>query len=73
VPVTDTKKADATGEATASVTCGTGKVLYGANYTSNSLVKATEIPLNGETSYTVSITVAAEGDTLNVYGVCGPA
>jgi hypothetical protein len=73
VPVTDTKTADAAGNATASVTCGDGKILYGANYTTDSLVAATAQPVNGDVTYTVSISGAAEGDTLNVYGICGPA
>ncbi len=61
--------------ATSSVGCGTGQALYGTNYTTSSIVPqasaVTSAPGEAAT-YTVTIT-AAEGTTLSVYGVCGPA
>ena len=65
--------ADANGDAAASVTCPEGRILYGANYTTTSLVSANAAPLNGDTTYNVTLAGAAAGDVLNVYGICGPA
>jgi hypothetical protein len=73
VAVTASDTVDETGAATAAVNCADGQVLYGANYATNSLVPATAEPLNGDTTYSVSISGGALGEVLNVYGMCGPA
>jgi hypothetical protein len=76
VPVTNSATV-AIGATTAStfVSCGDGQILYGTNYTTSSIVpqaSATTSAPGESPAYTVTIT-AAEGTTLNVYGVCGPA
>ena len=76
VPVTNSAKV-AVGETTAgaTVTCGDGQALYGTNFTTSTIVpqaSATTSAPGEAPAYTVTIT-AAEGTTLNVYGVCGPA
>jgi hypothetical protein len=61
--------------ATATVSCGDQQALYGTNFTTSTIVpqaSATASAPGEAPAYTVTIT-AAEGTTLNVYGVCGPA
>jgi hypothetical protein len=54
--------------ATAQLTCGAGSVLYSVYYvTAASEAAAVTLP----TSYTVTITGAAEGTRIDLYGLCG--
>ena len=77
VPVsTSAEVAADTGTATASVTCGDGQALYGTNYRTSTLVPAANATVSnpGESPvYTVTITGAADGTILDVFGICGPA